>query len=70
MSNVYVIEVGRHTAGIVAKDERNYRFFSSDRIFDSLEGRKFRSAPDGERAALALFLERRHLVSGQLFVAF
>jgi hypothetical protein len=70
MSNAYIIEIGSHTAGIVAKDERSYRFFSSDRIFDSLEGREFRSARDAERAARAVFLERRHLVSGQLFAAF
>jgi hypothetical protein len=38
MSNAYIIEVGSHTAGIVARDERSYRFFSSDRIFDSLGG--------------------------------
>jgi hypothetical protein len=59
MSNAYVIEVGSRTAGIVAKDERGYRFFSSDRIFDSLEGREFSTARDAERAARALFLERR-----------
>ena len=70
MSNAYVIEVGSYTAGIVTRDECSYRFFSSDRIFDSLEGREFRSARDAERAARALFLERRHLVSGQLFAAF
>jgi hypothetical protein len=70
MSNAYIIEVGSRTAGIVAKDERGYRFFSSDRIFDSLEGREFRSARDAERAARALLLERRHLGSGQLFAAF
>jgi hypothetical protein len=55
---------------IVTRDERSFRFFSSDRIFDSLEGREFRSARDAERAARALFLKRRHLVSGQLFAAF
>jgi hypothetical protein len=70
MPNAYVIEVGSHTAGIVTRDERSYRFFSSNRIFDSLEGREFRSAGDAERAARALFLERRHLVSGQLFGVF
>jgi hypothetical protein len=69
MSNAYIIEVGSRTAGIVAKDERDYRFFSSDRIFDSLEGREFRSARDAERAARVLLQERRHLVSGQLFAA-
>ncbi|MBO4227794.1 hypothetical protein [Bradyrhizobium neotropicale] len=66
MSNAYFIEVESHTAGIVARDERGYRFFSSDRIFDSLEGREFRSARAAERAARALFLERHHLVSGHL----
>jgi hypothetical protein len=70
MSNAYIIEIGSYTAGIVTKDERSYRFFSSDRIFDSLEGREFRSARDAERAARALFLERRHLVSGQWFGVF
>lgn len=70
MSNAYIIEVGSHTAGIVTKDERSYRFFSSDRIFDSLDGREFHSARDAERAARALFMERRHLVSGQLFSTF
>jgi hypothetical protein len=70
MSNAYVIEVGSHTAGIVAKDEHGYRFFSSDRIFDGLEGREFRSARDAERAARALLLERRHLVNGRWFGSF
>ncbi len=67
MSNAYIIGIGSHTAGIVTKDERHYRFFSSDRIFDSLEGREFSSAREAERAARALFLERRHLDSGQLY---
>jgi hypothetical protein len=53
MSNAYIIEIGSHTAGIVMRDERGFRFFSSDRIFDSLEGREFRSARDAERAARA-----------------
>jgi hypothetical protein len=65
MSNAYVIEVGNYTAGIVTREESSYRFFSSDRLFDRLEGREFRSARDAERAARALFLERR-----QLFAAF
>jgi hypothetical protein len=69
MSSAYIVEVGSHTAGIVTKDERSYRFFSSDRIFDSLEGREFRSARDAERAASALLLERRHLAGGRWFAA-
>jgi hypothetical protein len=70
MSKAYVIEIGSYTAGIVSKDERSYRFFSADRLFDSLDGREFSSARDAERAARALFTERRHLVSGQFFGAF
>lgn len=46
------------TAGIVTKDKRGFRFFSSERLFDSLEGREFRSARDAERAARALLSER------------
>jgi hypothetical protein len=58
MPQAYIIEVESRTAGIVAKDERGYRFYSSDRIFDGLEGRQFRSARDAERAARALLQER------------
>jgi hypothetical protein len=70
MSNAYVIEIGSRTAGIVTRGERSYRFFSSDRFFDSLDGREFGSARDAERAARALLLERRHLVGGQLFATY
>ncbi|MBW7965783.1 MULTISPECIES: hypothetical protein [unclassified Bradyrhizobium] len=63
MPKAYIIEVHDRTAGIIASDERGFRFFSSERLFDSLEGRQFRSARDAERAARAVFAERRHLVS-------
>ncbi|MGY4403584.1 hypothetical protein [Bradyrhizobium sp. USDA 3315] len=66
MSNACIIEIDSHTAGIVTKDKRSYHFFSSDRIFDSLDGHEFRSARDAERAARALFIARRRLVGGQL----
>jgi hypothetical protein len=64
MPNAYIIEIEDRAAGIVAKDGRGYRFFSSERIFDSLEGREFRSARDAERAARALLQERRHVSTG------
>jgi hypothetical protein len=54
MSKAYIIEVRNRTAGIVAGDEHGFRFFSSERAFDRLEGREFRSARDAERAARAL----------------
>lgn len=54
MSKAYVIEVHNRTAGIVAGDERGFTFFSSDRAFDRLDGRDFRSAREAERAARAV----------------
>ena len=63
MPKAYIIEVQNRTAGIVAGDEHGFRFFSSERVFDSLEGRDFRSARDAERAARALLEERQYLAS-------
>jgi hypothetical protein len=60
MSKAYIIEVHHRTAGIVASDQGGFRFFSSDRAFDRLEGRTFRSARDAERAARALLGVNRH----------
>lgn len=59
MSKAYIIEVFNQTAGIVVSDERGFRFFSSERAFDSLEGGHFGSARAAERAARALIEERR-----------
>jgi hypothetical protein len=64
MSKAYIIEVRNRTAGIIAGDEHGFRFFSSDRTFDSLEGREFHSARDAERAARVLLDARRHSASG------
>jgi hypothetical protein len=69
MTQAYIIEIENRTAGIVAKDERVFRFFSSDRAFDGLEGREFRSARDAERAAKALLQERRHLAAKPSFAS-
>ena len=54
MSKAYIIEIHNRTAGIVAGDERGFTFFSSDRAFDHLDGRDFRSAREAERAARAV----------------
>ena len=59
MSNAYIIEVRNHAAGIVAGDGRGFRFFSSERAFDSLEGRRFKSPRHAERAARELVADRR-----------
>ncbi|MET4801257.1 hypothetical protein ABIA96_003836 [Bradyrhizobium sp. LB11.1] len=54
-STAYIIEIHDRAAGIITRDERGFRFFSSERLFDSLEGRQFRSAREAERAARAVF---------------
>jgi len=66
MTKAYIIEIHDRTAGIIARDAQGFRFFSSERLFDSLEGRQFRSARDAERAARAVFSERRHLFNQSL----
>lgn len=58
MTEAYIIEINDRTAGIVKKDKRCFRFFSSEHLFDGLEGREFRSPRDAERAARALLSER------------
>jgi hypothetical protein len=54
MSNAYIIEIQDRAAGIVTRDGRGFSFFSSERAFDRLEGRVFRSVRDAERAAQAV----------------
>jgi hypothetical protein len=66
-SNAYVIEIQDRAAGIVTRDQRGFRFFSSERVFDSLEGRQFRSAREAERAARALLSERQRRVNSSFF---
>jgi hypothetical protein len=67
MPNAYIIEVRNRTAGIVTGDERGFCFFSSERTFDRLEGRVFRSVRDAERAARALLDSRCHAASESIF---
>ena len=68
MSQAYIIEVLNETAGIVVSDERGFRFFSSQRAFDLLEGDYFGSARAAERAARAL-LEAGRRKSRPAFVS-
>ena len=58
MSIARVIEIDERTAGIlVPETPGRFRFFSSDRLFDRLEGRFFRTAGEASRAAREI-LER------------
>jgi hypothetical protein len=70
MSKAYVIEVFDRTAGIVVGDERGFRFFSSERAFESLEGGHFGSVRAAERAARALIERRRPYDRAALTAAF
>jgi hypothetical protein len=69
MPKAYIIEVRERTAGIVTGDEHGFHFFSSERTFDRLEGREFRSARDAERAATALFDALRNAVNEPIVAA-
>ncbi|AJA60074.1 MULTISPECIES: hypothetical protein [Bradyrhizobium] len=66
-SNAYIIEIQDRAAGIITRDVRGFRFFSSERLFDSLEGRQFRSARDAERAARAVLSERSRRANSSRF---
>ena len=69
-SNAYIIEIHDRAAGIVTRRRRAAsRFFSSERLFDSLEGRQFRSAREAERAARAVFSERQPAREFPLFAS-
>jgi hypothetical protein len=63
MPKAYVIEIHNRTAGIITGDQRGFRFFSSERAFDSLDGREFRSPRHAERAARALLDARQQPVN-------
>ena len=65
MSKAYIIEIHDRTAGIVAGDERGFTFFSSERVFDRLDGRDFRSAREAERAARAVLGGRQTTTHSQ-----
>jgi hypothetical protein len=60
MLKAYVIEIHDRTAGIITGGERGFRFFSSERAFDSLDGQQFRSPRHAERAARALLEGRQY----------
>ncbi|MGF6313642.1 hypothetical protein ABIB82_007817 [Bradyrhizobium sp. i1.8.4] len=59
MSQAYVIEVSDRTAGIVVREERGFRFFSSERDLARIDGAHFGSARAAERAARTLIERRR-----------
>ena len=59
MSDAYVIEVDEEAIGLVVRDEtarnrRSFRFYSSVKRFQSLEGKSFPSPKSAKRSVLAI----------------
>jgi hypothetical protein len=57
MADAFVIEVSRFTAGIVAGQRKQFRFFASHPTMAALEGRVFGSPIAAQRAAERLAAE-------------
>lgn len=43
MTDAFVIETPRLTAGIAVREPRGFRFYASDRLFQCLDNREFRA---------------------------
>jgi hypothetical protein len=41
MTDAFVIETARHTAGIAVRERRGFRFYASDRLFYGLDNQTF-----------------------------
>jgi hypothetical protein len=46
MTDAFVIETERRTAGIAIRERSGFRFYAADRIFQSLDNRTFRGLRD------------------------
>lgn len=58
MSDAYLIEADHEAAGVVIREGRRFRFFSSSRRFWALEGVYYRTPREAERAARGLLTTR------------
>lgn len=63
MSNAYVIETARHTAGIAVRERRGFRFYAADALFQSLDNLSFSGLRD-LWAAIDLLVELRNRPTG------
>lgn len=52
MSDRFIIELGSEPAGIVVRDGGAFRFFAANRDFHRLEGRRFNTPRDAQKAAV------------------
>jgi hypothetical protein len=46
MTDAFVIETERRTAGIAIRERSGFRFYAADRVFQSLDNRTFRGLRD------------------------
>ncbi len=53
MCTAYIIEIGEEAAGIVAAEQRGYRFYAATRAYFALEGTLFTTPRQAEMAARA-----------------
>jgi hypothetical protein len=58
MSNAYVIETPRHTAGIAVREPLGFRFYASDAQYAALDNRSF-SGLRALRAAIEMLAAGR-----------
>lgn len=57
MTDAFVIETPRLTAGIAVRESSGFRFYASDKLFQSLDNREFRALRE-LRAAVDRFAAR------------
>lgn len=50
----YVIEISSGAVGVIVRERGGFRFFSSSRNFDALDGQSFSSPQQAEAAAMRL----------------
>jgi hypothetical protein len=68
MSDVYIVQAGGHTAGIVVRDHKTetFSFFAATHKFNALEGLQFKEPHAAERAARQLIAKPKPLAETQL----
>ncbi len=59
MSNARIIEVEGEEAGIVVADDRGFQFFAALRPYYPLEGARFCSSSDAQKAVSRFASQRR-----------
>jgi hypothetical protein len=58
MTQAYVIEIGEIAAGLAYREKNGFRFIASARGFAALDGMRYASPAQAERAVRAFFRQR------------